>query len=119
MVGALTRAKSRKVIMAANQRHWMTHALQQFHERYNLADYEPDALIDLVERIEGKYRLAFMSRYWDHRPLVIVVARLKRRNLTASPKVRLVYNRRKQVIVTVLPLRPDPSCLRGLQTLGV
>jgi hypothetical protein len=51
--------------MAAIERHWTIHALRRFRERYNLDDYDPASLINLVDRIELKYRAAFASLYWD------------------------------------------------------
>jgi hypothetical protein len=111
--------KSHEAGMAAIRRHWTNHALQRFCERYNPADYEPDSLIDLVDRIELKYRVAFKNPYWDQYPIVMVVAKLMRRNLNVSPKVRIVYDRRKQVIMTVLPLKLDPNRPRRLKTLKV
>lgn len=106
-------------IMAVIRRHWTNHALQRFCERYNLDDYEPETLVDLVERIERKYRAAFANPYWLHHPRVMVVAKLFRRNRNASPRVRLVYNRRNQVIVTVLPLRLAPTRPHRLKVLKV
>jgi hypothetical protein len=49
----------------------------------------------------------------------MVVAKLFRRNRNASPRVRLVYNRRNQVIVMVLPLWLDPNRPHGLKVLKV
>jgi hypothetical protein len=106
-------------VMAVIRRHWTDHALQRFCERYNLDDYEPETLLDLVERIERKYRAAFANPYWQKHPRVMVVAKLFRRNRNASPRVRLVYNRRNQLIVTVLPLRLDPNRPHGLKVLKV
>ena len=106
-------------IMAAIERHWTIHALRRFRERYNLDDYDPASLIDLVDRIELKYRAAFASPYWDPYPRVMIIAKLTRRNLSASSKVRIVYQRREQMIVTVLPLRLDPTRPNKLKTLRV
>ncbi|WP_414476424.1 hypothetical protein [Microvirga sp. M2] len=97
-------ASAPKEFLAVLRRHWTSHALRRFGERYKLDDYEPEALIDLVERIERKYRVAFANPYWKQHARVMGVAKLFRRNLNASPRVRLVYNRRHQVVVTVLPL---------------
>jgi hypothetical protein len=113
----MTSTKSQQDIMAAIERHWTIHALRRFRERYNLDDYDPASLIDLVDRIELKYRAAFASAYWDPYPRVI--AKLTRRNLAASSKVRIVYQRREQMIVTVLPLRLDPNRPTKLKTLRV
>ena len=96
-------------IMVAIERHWTIHALQRFREPYNLDDYDPAPLIDLVDRIELKYRAAFASPYWDPYFRVMVIAKLTRRNLSASPKVRIVYQRREQMIVTILPLKLDSN----------
>ena len=52
---------------------------------------------DLVDRIELKYQAAFASPYWDPYPRAMVIAKLTRRNLAASPKVRIVYQRREPV----------------------
>lgn len=111
--------KSQQDIMAVIERHWTAHALQRFRERYNLDDYDPASLIDLVDRIELKYRAAFANPYWDPYPKVMIIAKLTRRNLSASPKVRIVYQRREQMIVTVLPLRLDPNRPNKLKTLRV
>jgi hypothetical protein len=110
---------SHQAIMAAIERHWTIHALRRFRQRYNLDDYDPTSLIDLVDRIELKYRAAFASPYWDPYPRVMVIAKLTPRNLSASPKVRIVYQRRKQMIVTMLPLRLDPNRPNKLKTLRV
>jgi hypothetical protein len=50
-------------IMAVIRRHWTNHALQRLCEQYNLDDYEPEIPVDLVERIERKYRAAFANSY--------------------------------------------------------
>ena len=113
----MTLTESQQDIMAAIERHWTIHALRRFRERYNLDDYDPASLIDLVDRIEFKYRAAFASPYWAPYPRVMVVARLTRRNLAASPKVRIVYQRREQMIVTVRPLKLDPILPKKLKTL--
>ncbi len=105
--------------MAVLRRHWTTHAIQQFCKRYDPADYEPDSLINLVDQIELKYRAAFSNPYWDPYPRVMIVAKLKRRNLTISPKIRIVYDRRRRVVITVLPLKLDPNRPRHLKTLKV
>jgi len=57
--GALCRAvmtstASQQAIIAAIERHWTIHALRRFREPYNLDDYDPASLIDLVDRIELK-----------------------------------------------------------------
>jgi len=62
---------------------------------------------------------AFAIPYWDPYPRVMVIAKLTRRNLAASPKVRIVYQRREQMIVTVLPLKLDPNRPNKLKTLTV
>ncbi len=49
----------------------------------------------------------------------MVIAKLTRRNLAASPKVRIVYQRREQMIVTVLPLKLDPNRQNKLKSLTV
>jgi hypothetical protein len=49
----------------------------------------------------------------------MVIAKLTRHNLAASPKVRIVYQRREQMIVTVLPLKLDPNRRNKLKTLTV
>ena len=98
-----------QAIMAAIERHWTIHALRRFRERYNLDDYDPASLIDLVDRIELKYQAAFASPYWDPYPRVMVIAKLTRRNLSAPPKGRIVYQRREQMIVTVFPLKLDSN----------
>jgi hypothetical protein len=118
-VALMTLTMSHQAIMAAIERHWTTHALQRFQERYNLDDYDPASLIDLVDRIELKYRAALASPYWEPHPRVMVIAKLTRRNLAASPKVRIVYQRREQMIVTVLPLKLDPNRRNKLKTLTV
>ncbi|WP_445504411.1 hypothetical protein [Microvirga sp. G4-2] len=105
--------------MAALKLHWTIHALEQFCARYNPSDYEPEALVDLMDRIEGKYRTAFANPYWDKHSHVRIVAKLTRRNPAVSPKVRIVYVRRTKVIVTVLPLKLDPNRPRRLKTLTV
>ena len=105
--------------MAAIERHWTIHALRRFCERYNLDDDDPASLIDLVDRIGLKYRAAFASPYWDPYPRVMIIAKLTRRNLLASSKVRIVYQRREQMIVTVLPPRLDPNRPNTLKTLRV
>ncbi|MBD2750982.1 hypothetical protein IC232_30585 [Microvirga sp. BT688] len=87
----MTLTKSHQAIMAAIERHWTVHALRRFRERYNLDDYDPASLIDLVDRIELKYRVAFASPYWAPYSRVMVVAKLTRCNLAASSKVRIVY----------------------------
>ncbi|MBD2749329.1 hypothetical protein IC232_21860 [Microvirga sp. BT688] len=76
-------------------------------------------MIDLVDRIEFRYRAAFASPYWAPYPRVMVIAKLTRRNLTAYPKVRIVYQRREQMIVTVLPLKLDSNRRNKLKTLTV
>jgi len=111
----MTSTASDQAIMAAIERHWTIHALQRFRERYNLDDDDPASLIDLVDRIELKYRAASASPYWD--PYLRVIAKLTRRNLAASPKVRIVYQRREQMIVTVRPLKLDPILPKKLKTL--
>jgi hypothetical protein len=93
----MTSTESHQDIMTAIERHWTIHALRRFRERYNLDDDDPASLIDLVDRIELKYRAAFASPYWDPYPRVMVIAKLTRRNLAASPKVRIVYQRRESV----------------------
>ncbi|KLK90883.1 hypothetical protein AA309_23485 [Microvirga vignae] len=115
----MTATKFRKHPIAVLRRHWTIHALQQFCARYDPADYEPEALIDLVDRIEGKYRTAFANPYWDRHSRVMIVAKLTRRNPAVSPKVRIVYDRRAKVIVTVLPLKLDPNRPHRLKTLTV
>lgn len=115
----MTLPKSHQAIMAAIERHWTVHALRRFRERYNLDDYDPASLIDLVDRIELKYRPAFASPYWAPYPRVVVIAKLTRHNLAASPKVRIVYQRREQMIVTLLPLNLDPKRRNKLKTLMV
>jgi hypothetical protein len=115
----MTTEETEKAVLAAIRRHWTVHALQRFRKRYNLADYEPKSLINLVDRIEAKYAVAFQNPYWDEHSLVIVVAKLLLRNLGVSPKIRLLYNRRKKVIITVLPLKPDPKRPPKLKTLTV
>lgn len=115
----MTAIKFRKHPMAVLRRHWTIHALRQFCARYNPADYEPEALVDLVDRIECKYRTAFANPYWEKHSQVMIVATLTRRNPTVSPKVRIVYDRRTKVIVTVLPLKLDPNRPRRLKTLMV
>jgi hypothetical protein len=87
----MTLTKSHQDIMVAIERHWTIHTLRRFRERYNLDDYDPASLIDLVDRIELKYRAAFASPYWDPYPRVRVISNLTRRNLAASPKIRIVY----------------------------
>jgi hypothetical protein len=89
--------KSQRDVIATIRRHWTIHALRRFRERYNPDDDDPASLIDLVDRIELKYRAAFASPYWDPYPRVMVIAKLTRRNLAASPKVRIVYQRRESV----------------------
>jgi hypothetical protein len=74
-------------------------------------------LIDLVDRIELKYRVSLASPYWVPYPRVI--AKLTRRNLAASPKVRIVYQQREQMIVTVRPLKLDPNRPNKLNTLTI
>ncbi|MPR10074.1 hypothetical protein [Microvirga tunisiensis] len=111
--------ESHQAIMAAIERHWTIHALRRFRERYNLDDYDPTSLIDLVDRIELKYRAAFVSPYWGPYPRVMVIAKLTRRNLSASTNVRIVYQRREQMIVTVLPLRLDPPPQQAQDAEGV
>ena len=49
----------------------------------------------------------------------MIVAKLTRRNPAISPKVRIVYDRRTKVIVTVLPLKLDPNRPHRLKTLTV
>jgi hypothetical protein len=115
----VTLTKSHQDIMGAIERHWTIHALRRFRERYNLDDYDPASLIELVDRIELKYQAAFASPYWDFYPRVMVIAKLTRRNLAASPKVRIVYQRREQMIVTVLPLKVDSNRRNKLKTLTV
>ena len=115
----MTLTKSQQAIMAAIERHWTIHALRRFRERRNLDDYDPASLIDLVDRIELKYRAAFASPYWAPCPRVMVIVALTRCNLAASPKVRIVYQRREQMIVTVLPLKLDPNRRNKLKTLTV
>jgi len=115
----MTDTQLHKHPMVVLRRHWTIHALQQFCARYNPADYEPDALIDLVDRIECKYRTAFANPYWDRHSKVMIVAKLTRRNPAVSPKVRIVYDRWTKVIVTVLPLKLDPNRPRRLKTLTV
>ena len=115
----MTSTERDQAIMAAIERHWTVHALRRFRERYNLDDYDPASLIDLADRIELKYQAAFASPYWDPYPRVMVIARLTRRNLAASPKVRIVYQRRDQMIVTVLPLKLDPNRPNKLKTVTV
>ncbi|MBO1908092.1 hypothetical protein J4G37_24770 [Microvirga sp. 3-52] len=115
----MTSTEPDQAIMVAIERHWTIHALQRFRERYNLDDYDPASLIDLVDRIELKYRVAFANPYWDPYLRVMVIAKLTRRNLSASPKVRIVYQRREQMIVTVLPLKLDPNRPNKLKTLMV
>jgi hypothetical protein len=105
--------------MAAIERHWTIHALRRFRERYNLDDDDPASLIDLVDRIELKYRVALASSYWVPYPRVMVIAKLTRRNLAASPKVRIVYQQREQMIVTIRPLKLDPNRPNKLNTLTV
>jgi hypothetical protein len=68
----MTSIKSHWDIMAAIRRHWTCHALRRFRERDNLDNYDPESLIDLVDRIELKYRAAFASSYWDPHPRVMV-----------------------------------------------
>jgi hypothetical protein len=97
----MTSTESHQDIMTAIERHWTIHALRRFRERYNLDDD------------------AFASPYWDPYPRVMVIAKLTRRNLAASPKVRIVYQRREQMIVTMLPLRLDPNRPNKLKTLRV
>jgi hypothetical protein len=111
--------KATNAVMAAILRHWTTHALQQFREWYNLDDYEPDSLADLVERIEFRYRVAFTNPYWERHPKVLIVAKLTRRNFMVSPKVRLVYDWRAMVILTVLPLKDAAGRRCKLKTLQV
>lgn len=115
----MTSTEADQDIMAAIERHWTVHALRRFRERYNLDDYDPASLIDLVDRIELKYRAAFASPYWDPYPRVMIIAKLTRRNLSASSKVRIVYQRRERMIVTVLPLRLDPNRPNKLKSLRV
>ena len=115
----MTLTKSQQAILTAIERHWTIHALRRFRQRYNLDHYDPASLIDLGDRIELKYRAAFASPYWDPYPRVIVIAKLTRRNLAASSKVRIVYQRREQMIVTVLPLKLDPNRRNKLKTLTV
>jgi peptidoglycan/xylan/chitin deacetylase (PgdA/CDA1 family) len=115
----MTSTESHQDIMTAIERRWTIHALRRFRERYNLDDDDPASLIDLVDRIELKYRAAFASPYWNPYPRVMIIAKLTRRNLSASPKVRIVYQRREQMIVTVLPLRLDPNRPNKLKTLRV
>jgi hypothetical protein len=105
--------------MAVLRRHWTTHALKQFRERYNLDDFEPDSLIDLVDRIELKYRTAFTNPYWDRHSRVMIATRLIRRNRCASPRLRLIYNRRDKIIVTVLPPKKDPHHVYKIKILRV
>ena len=76
-------------------------------------------MTDLVDRIECKYRVAVSNPYWNNDARVMVVVKLTRPNLSASPKVRIVYDRRKQVIVTVLPLKLNPNRAGRLKTLKV
>jgi hypothetical protein len=114
----MTATKFRKHPIAMLRRHWTIHALEQFCARYNPADYEPEALVDLVDRIEGNHRAAFANPYWDKHSQVIVT-KLTRRNPAVSPKVRIVYDRRTKVIVTVLPLKLGPNRPRRLKTLTV
>ena len=115
----MTSIEPDQTIMAVIERHWTIHALRRFRERYNLDDDNPASLIDLVDRIELKYRAAFASPYWDPYPRVMVIAKLARRSLAASPKVRIVYQRRDQMIVTVLPLKLNPNRRNKLKTLTV
>lgn len=115
----MTSTEPDQTIMAAIERHWTIHALRRFRERYNLDDYNPASLIDLVDQIELKYRAAVASPYSDLYPRVMVIAKLTRRNLGPAPKVRIVYQRREQMIVTVLPLKLDPNHPNKLKTLTV
>jgi hypothetical protein len=115
----MTSTEPDQAITAAIERHWTIHALRRFPKRYNLDDYDPASLIDLVDRIELKYQAAFASPYWDPYPRVMVIAKLTSRNLLASPKVRIVYQGREQMIVTVLPLKLDPIRSNKLKTLRV
>jgi hypothetical protein len=115
----MTSAEPDQDVISAIERHWTIHALRRFRERYNLDDYDPVSLIDLVDRIEFKYRAAFASPYWNPYPRVMIIAKLTRRNLSASSKVRIVYQRREKMIVTVLPLRLDPNRTNKLKTLRV
>jgi hypothetical protein len=64
----MTSTESQQAIMAAIERHWTIHALRRFRQRYNLDDYDTSSLIDLVDRIELKYRAAFASPCWDPYP---------------------------------------------------
>ena len=115
----MSAAKFRKHPIAVLARIWTVHAVDLFCAGYAPADYEPEALVDLVDRIEGKYRTAFASPYWERHSHVMIVAKLTRRNPAVSPKVRIVYDRRAKVIVTVLPLKLDPNRPRRLKTLTV
>jgi len=49
----------------------------------------------------------------------MIIAKLTRRNLSASSKVRIIYQRREQMIVTVLPLKLDPNRQNKLKALTV
>lgn len=77
--------------------------------RYNPDDFEPDAIVGLTDRIEAKFGEAFRNPYWDDKPYVLVTARLRRRNLSASSRVRLLYRRDQRRVITVYPLKLDPN----------
>lgn len=98
-------ADIRRSTVAELERHWTTHAIEQFLTRYDPEDYEPDAFVGLVDRIEAKFGLAFESPYWATRPRVMIVADLMRRNNQASPKIRIIYVIRDRMVITVYPLK--------------
>ena len=66
----MTSTEPDQAIMAAIERHWTIHAIRRFHERYNLDDYAPASLIDLVDQIKLNDRAAFASPYWEPHPRV-------------------------------------------------
>ena len=107
----LDKENPQDVISNALNRHWTTHSLMRFLERYGEFDIASTDFVNLVPRIEYRCRDLVMATDRCSRTdaLVIVSVRTWSEKEQGIIKVRLLYNYRDKVVLTALPAKLEPK----------
>ena len=99
------------VVISLSSRHWTTHSLSRFIERYGEFDIALKDFLSFVPRIDYRCRnlsqvMAGSSRAQS---LVLVSVISYSEKEQRMIKVRLIYNHRDRVVVTALPAKLEPK----------
>jgi len=94
--------------------HWTDHSLKRFRERYldlgiSLADF-----LDIIPRIERRWREEFDGTSLQRRSLALVSVVVWSETLGNVVKVRLICDYRDGRVITALPHKLDPGKRRYL-----